>query len=116
MATSCCPANQDSRRYRAPPFYFLRAEARAESIGNSCRPRCTASPYQNGHSQSRPGSGAQERVFMRTLDWIVLFAWLASLVSYGLYRGRGSSTVNKYLLAGKTMPWYAMGLSILATQ
>ncbi len=53
---------------------------------------------------------------MRPLDWVVLFAWLISLVSYGLYRGRGSNTVNKYLLAGKSMPWYAMGLSILATQ
>jgi Na+/proline symporter len=53
---------------------------------------------------------------MRTLDWVVLFTWLASLVSYGLYRGRGSNTTSKYLLAGKTMPWYAMGLSILATQ
>jgi Na+/proline symporter len=53
---------------------------------------------------------------MRTLDWVVLFAWLISLVSYGLYRGRGSNTVSKYLLAGKSMPWYAMGLSILATQ
>jgi Na+/proline symporter len=53
---------------------------------------------------------------MRAIDWVVLFAWLASLVSYGLYRGRGSNTVNKYLLAGKTMPWYAMGLSIMATQ
>jgi len=53
---------------------------------------------------------------MRALDWVVLFVWLASLVSYGLYRGRGSNTVSKYLLAGKTMPWYAMGLSILATQ
>src|SRR4249919_4388084 len=53
---------------------------------------------------------------MRALDWLVLFVWLASLVSYGLYRGRGSTTVNKYLLAGKTMPWYAMGLSIMATQ
>ncbi|MBV9767346.1 MAG: sodium:solute symporter, partial [Acidobacteriaceae bacterium] len=53
---------------------------------------------------------------MRALDWIVLFAWLIFLVSYGLYRGHGSSTVNKYLLAGKSMPWYAMGLSILATQ
>jgi Na+/proline symporter len=46
----------------------------------------------------------------------VLFAWLVSLVSYGLWRGRGSNTVAKYLLAGRTMPWYAMGLSILATQ
>ncbi len=53
---------------------------------------------------------------MRTLDWIVLFGWLIFLVSYGLYRGRGSDSVNKYLLAGKSMPWYAMGLSILATQ
>ena len=53
---------------------------------------------------------------MRPLDWVVMFAWLAFIVSYGLYRGRGSSTINKYLLAGKTMPWYAMGLSIMATQ
>jgi len=45
-----------------------------------------------------------------------MFAWLAFIVSYGLYRGRGSNTVNRYLLAGKSMPWYAMGLSIMATQ
>jgi Na+/proline symporter len=53
---------------------------------------------------------------VRTLDWIVFFGWLTFLVSYGLYRGRGSSNVAQYLLAGKTMPWYAMGLSIMATQ
>src|SRR4051794_10584552 len=53
---------------------------------------------------------------MRTLDWVVLFSWLLCIVSYGLYRGRGSGTVDKYLRAGRTMPWYAMGLSIMATQ
>src|SRR5712691_1503997 len=53
---------------------------------------------------------------MRPLDWIVMFGWLAFIVSYGLYRGRGSTTVSQFLLAGKTMPWYAMGLSIMATQ
>ena len=53
---------------------------------------------------------------MKLLDWVMLFAWLISLVSYGLWRGRGSNTVSKYLLAGRNMPWYAMGLSILATQ
>ena len=53
---------------------------------------------------------------MRPLDWVVMFCWLVFIVSYGLYRGRGSSTMNKYLLAGKSMPWYAMGLSIMATQ
>ena len=53
---------------------------------------------------------------MKPLDWVVMFGWLAFIVSYGLYRGRGSTTVNKYLLAGRSMPWYAMGLSIMATQ
>ena len=53
---------------------------------------------------------------MRPLDWVVLVGSLASIVLYGLYRGRGSNTVDRYLLAGKTMPWYAMALSIMATQ
>jgi len=53
---------------------------------------------------------------MKLIDWVVMFAWLAFIVGYGLYRGRGSNTVNSYLLAGKSMPWYAMGLSIMATQ
>jgi Na+/proline symporter len=53
---------------------------------------------------------------MRTLDWIVLASTLISIIAYGLYRARGSNTVDRYLLAGKTMPWYAMALSIMATQ
>jgi SSS family solute:Na+ symporter len=53
---------------------------------------------------------------MRPLDWVVFGAWLVLLISYGLWRSRGSNTVNQFLLAGKTMPWYAMGLSIMATQ
>jgi hypothetical protein len=35
---------------------------------------------------------------------------------YGLWRGRGSRNVDHYLLAGRTMPWHAMALSIMATQ
>jgi Na+/proline symporter len=53
---------------------------------------------------------------MRPLDWVVLAGTLAAIVVYGLYRGRGSNTMKSYLLAGKTMPWYAMALSIMATQ
>src|SRR6202522_4190481 len=53
---------------------------------------------------------------MKPLDWLVMFGWLAFIVGYGLYRGRGSNTVSNFLLAGKSMPWYAMGLSIMATQ
>jgi Na+/proline symporter len=53
---------------------------------------------------------------MRPLDWAVLVGSLFSIVVYGLYRARGSNTVSTYLLAGRSMPWYAMGLSIMATQ
>jgi Na+/proline symporter len=53
---------------------------------------------------------------MTFLDWCVLGGSLAFIVFYGLWKGRGSDTVNRYLLAGKTMPWYAMALSIMATQ
>ena len=53
---------------------------------------------------------------MRLLDWVVLVGSLTTIIAYGLYRGRGSNTVDRYLLAGKSMPWYAMALSIMATQ
>ncbi len=53
---------------------------------------------------------------MTALNWTVLILWLGVLVGYGLYRGRGSTNINQFMLAGKTMPWYAMGLSIMATQ
>ena len=53
---------------------------------------------------------------MKTPDWIVLVTSLVSIVAYGLYRSRGSNTVDRYLLADRAMPWYAMALSIMATQ
>jgi Na+/proline symporter len=53
---------------------------------------------------------------MRPLDWSVLIGCLALVVGYGLWRGRTSNTVNKYMLAGNSMPWYAIAFSIMATQ
>jgi Na+/proline symporter len=53
---------------------------------------------------------------MRVLDWIVLVATLTFIVVYGIWKGRGNKDMKGYLLANKTMPWYAVGLSIIATQ
>jgi solute:Na+ symporter, SSS family len=53
---------------------------------------------------------------MRTIDWLVLCTTLALVVIYGLWRSRGCSSVDSYMRAGKTLPWYAMALSIMATQ
>ncbi|MEP7362918.1 MAG: sodium:solute symporter [Acidobacteriota bacterium] len=53
---------------------------------------------------------------MRLLDWIVLVVSLVFVIGYGLWRSRSTSTTEQYLLAGREMPWYAMALSIMATQ
>jgi Na+/proline symporter len=53
---------------------------------------------------------------LSTLDWVVMLCTLASIVGFGLWKSRGTKTVGEYLLANRTMPWYAMGLSIMATQ
>ncbi len=53
---------------------------------------------------------------MTLLDWVVMAATLGFIILYGLWRSRGTATTSDYLLAGKTMPWYAMALSIMATQ
>jgi len=53
---------------------------------------------------------------MSVVDWIVLCATLALVVLYGLWRSRGSTSLNHYMLAGRTLPWYAVALSVMATQ
>ena len=53
---------------------------------------------------------------MKPLDWVVMVLTTLTVVAYGLWRARGSDTTDKFLRAGKTMPWYAMALSIMATQ
>jgi SSS family transporter len=53
---------------------------------------------------------------MKPLDWVVMVLTILAVVGYGLWRARGSNTTDKYLRAGNTMPWYAMALSIMATQ
>ncbi|PWT87885.1 MAG: sodium:solute symporter [Acidobacteria bacterium] len=53
---------------------------------------------------------------MRQLDWIVLIGFVVFTILYGIIKGRGSKTTRSYMLADKTMPWYAVALSIMATQ
>ena len=53
---------------------------------------------------------------MRPADWAVMALALGAVVAYGLWRSRGAQTTQRYMLANKQMPWYAMALSIMATQ
>ena len=53
---------------------------------------------------------------MRTLDLIVLVSTIGFIVLYGLWKSRKTSTVSGYLLADRSLPWYTVALSIMATQ
>ncbi|MBD2754206.1 sodium:solute symporter [Spirosoma validum] len=53
---------------------------------------------------------------MSILDWSVLGLTLLVIMVYGIVRSRGSRSMDDYLLAGQSLPWYHVGLSVMATQ
>jgi solute:Na+ symporter, SSS family len=52
---------------------------------------------------------------MRALDVSVLGVYLAVLVGIGLRASRGQKTTDEYFVANRSIPGWAMGLSLLAT-
>ena len=53
---------------------------------------------------------------MARLDWIVLAVYLVAIVAVGVYAGRGNRRLDDFFLAGREMRWWAIGLSVMATQ
>lgn len=52
---------------------------------------------------------------MRLLDLIVLGFYMAALVGIGLYFARRQTTTENYFTASRSIPGWAMGMSLLAT-
>lgn len=53
---------------------------------------------------------------MSLIDWLVLGVTLFSIIIYGVWKGRGTHNIEGYLLADRKLPWYHVGLSVMATQ
>ncbi len=53
---------------------------------------------------------------MQLLDWAVVAAYFGLIAFIGYWTGRGNRGLEDYFLARRSMPWYAMGLSVMATQ
>ena len=53
---------------------------------------------------------------MASLDWAVLVAYLVAVVAFGVWTGRGKRRIDDFFLAGRSMRWWAVGLSVMATQ
>ena len=53
---------------------------------------------------------------MHALDWIIVVVYLAYVGIDGIRRTRRSTGIEGYLLANRSLPWWAVGLSVMATQ
>jgi len=53
---------------------------------------------------------------MHVVDWIVLIGFMVWIVYDGLRRTKDSDRLEGYFLANRSIPWWAAGLSVMATQ
>ena len=52
---------------------------------------------------------------MTILDWFIVLKVNGSIIGYGLYLARGTHSSSEWFLAGRSLPWWAVGLSMFAT-
>jgi Na+/proline symporter len=53
---------------------------------------------------------------MRFLDWAIVVAYLVYVILDGVRKTKGSDKIEGYFLANRGLPWWAVGLSVMATQ
>ncbi len=53
---------------------------------------------------------------MSLIDWIVLGLTLSGIVIYGIWKSGKQQNIDQFLVGGRSMPWYTVGLSVMATQ
>lgn len=53
---------------------------------------------------------------MSALDWVVMLGTIFGIVAYGAWKTRNVRTVEGYLRGDNELPWYTVGLSVMATQ
>src|SRR5687767_15414427 len=53
---------------------------------------------------------------MQFLDWAVVVVYLVYVIWDGIRMTKHSNEVEGYFLANRSLPWWAVGLSVMATQ
>ena len=53
---------------------------------------------------------------MHPVDWLVIASYLTWIVVDAMRRTRNTDKVEGYFLGGRSLPWWAVGLSVMATQ
>ena len=53
---------------------------------------------------------------MHPLNWAIVIGYLGYVVWDGIRRAKGTHEIEGYFLAGRRLPWWVVGLSVMATQ
>jgi Na+/proline symporter len=53
---------------------------------------------------------------MSLIDWLIVGGYLAFMIYDGIRMTKHTSGVDGYFLANRSLPWWAVGLSVMATQ
>ena len=53
---------------------------------------------------------------MHPIDWAIMLSVLAAIVIYGVWKTRKINSVKSYLMGDRDLPWWTIGLSVMATQ
>src|SRR3954464_12718528 len=49
-------------------------------------------------------------------DWLVIFIYLGGIILLGVWFGRDQKNTRDYFLGSKDIPWWGIGLSIVAAE
>src|SRR5882724_12018836 len=49
-------------------------------------------------------------------DWLVILLYLGGIIAFGMWFGRDQHNVRDYFLGSKNIPWWGIGMSIVAAE
>jgi SSS family transporter len=53
---------------------------------------------------------------MHPINWLIVVGYIGYVLVDGIRRSKGTDKIEGYFLANRSLPWWALGLSVMATQ
>src|SRR5207237_5730817 len=54
--------------------------------------------------------------FLSSADWVVITVYLLGIIALGVWFGKDQRNTRDYFLGSKNIPWWGIGLSIVAAE
>src|SRR5580698_11302809 len=54
--------------------------------------------------------------FLNGADWVVILIYLGGIIALGVWFGKDQRNTRDYFLGSKDIPWWGIGLSIVAAE